>query len=380
MKSAQELKDNGLIAVVGAGPGGAMLARLLQVHGFAVKIFERDASALGRPQGGSLDLRPDSGQLAIGAAGLTDVFSRSSTEEAKAFRMFDAQGDELREMGEETHEDAGPEIDRADLRQLLLNALRPETVAWDHFVYDVHLEVDGRWRLEIQDRAPVVADLVVGADGIGSKVRHRLTTVRPHYAGVTMIAANIQKELWRDSDIDRILGEGSVMFAGDQKTVLVQRCNHELVLLYYSMRVPADWPKIADFGLDDKVAVMDAVNEAYREWSPELMKMLTQVQDEFRLWPCNVMPPDYRWDSRPGLTMIGDASHVMPPFTGKGVNLAMLDAFELAHALTDGSVPDITVAIEEFEARMQERTSNEIGACLEIGRQMYGIEMDFSTT
>ena len=46
------------------------------------------------------------------------------------------------------------------------------------------------------------------------------------------------------------------------------------------------------------------------------------------------MPPDYRWDTQPGLTMLGDASHVMPPYTGKGVNLAMLDALELADALS----------------------------------------------
>ncbi|MBC7799084.1 MAG: FAD-dependent monooxygenase, partial [Gemmatimonadaceae bacterium] len=84
------------------------------------------------------------------------------------------------------------------------------------------------------------------------------------------------------------------------------------------------------------------------------------------------------WTPQPGLTMLGDASHVMPPYTGKGVNLAMLDALELADALTADRAGDVTGAVTAFEAGMQKRTSQETGACLAIGRQMYGFELDFS--
>jgi 2-polyprenyl-6-methoxyphenol hydroxylase-like FAD-dependent oxidoreductase len=378
MMAFENLRTDGLIAIAGGGPGGATLARLLQLRGFNVKVFERDASATARPQGGSLDLRPDSGQRAIDAAGLNDVFARFSREEAKAFRMIDAQGNELPGMGEETHEEAGPEIDRKDLRQLLLDALAPETIAWGHAVEDVQPETDGRWRLDIKDKAPVIADFVVGADGIGSKVRSRLTSVQPVYTGVNMIAANIRKDLWRGSDIDKILGEGSVMFAGGRKTVFTQRCNHDLILLYFSLNVPEDWPKTAGFTLEDKVAVLAAIRDAYCDWSPELMAILTQVQDSFHLWPNSVLPPDYTWKTRPGLTMLGDASHAMPPYTGKGVNLAMLDALELADALSDAPGGDMAAAVSAFEARMQNRTRKETGACLAIGRQMYGFDLDFS--
>ena len=378
MKSPEDLRANGLVAIVGAGPGGATLARLLQLRGFTVQVFERDASATARPQGGSLDLRPDSGQRTIDAAGLADVFARFSRDEAKAFRMIDSQGNELPGIGEETHEDAGPEIDRKDLRQLLLDSLAPDTVAWDHVVEEVHPEADGRWRLDIKDKAPVVADFVVGADGISSNVRRRLTLVQPVYTGVNMIAANIRKDLWRDSEIDKVLGEGSVMFAGGGKTVFTQRCNHDLILLYFSLHVAEGWPKTAGFTLDGKQAVLAAIGEAYSDWSPDLMAMLTQVQDNFHMWPNSVMPPDYRWETQPGLTMLGDASHVMPPYTGKGVNLAMLDALELADALTNAPDGNVTASVTAFEARMQERTSRETGACLAIGQQMYGFDLDFS--
>ena len=42
MKSSQDLRTSGLVAIVGAGPGGAMLARLLQMRGFTVRVFERE--------------------------------------------------------------------------------------------------------------------------------------------------------------------------------------------------------------------------------------------------------------------------------------------------------------------------------------------------
>ena len=122
-----------------------MLARLLQMRGFNAKAFERDESATARPQGGSLDLRTDSGQRAVDAAGLAVEFAAVSREDAKAFRMLDAHGTEMPGAGAETHEDPGPEVDRADLRRLLLDALVSDTVAWGHAVQGVH-PAEGRLR------------------------------------------------------------------------------------------------------------------------------------------------------------------------------------------------------------------------------------------
>jgi 2-polyprenyl-6-methoxyphenol hydroxylase-like FAD-dependent oxidoreductase len=237
---------------------------------------------------------------------------------------------------------------------------------------------DDRWILDIAGRPSVVADFVVGADGIGSKVREQLTMVRPQYTGITMISATMRKEVWRGSSIDQTLGEGSVMFAGGNKTIFVQRCANDLILLYYSLAVSAGWPKSESFDLNDKAAVLDKVKLDYADWSSDLIAMLTDVDGKFHVWPNSFMPPDYRWTTQPGITMLGDASHAMPPYTGKGVNLALLDALELAEGLGTEAVVELTTVIEEFEERMQERTKREIGACLEIGRQAYGIEMDFS--
>ncbi|WP_210028675.1 NAD(P)/FAD-dependent oxidoreductase [Methylobacterium sp. PvR107] len=377
MTTCGNLRDGGTVAIVGAGPGGATLARLLDRRGYTVRVLERDASPDGRHQGGSLDLRPDSGQRAIGAAALAETFAERSRDDAKAFRMLDADGHEMPGQGQETHEDAGPEIDRGDLRAMLIEALPSGMVAWDHNVEVVERQLDGKWRLRIEGRDAVTADLVVGADGIGSRVRAALTNVQPIYTGITMVAAYIRPELWRGSRISDTLGEGSVMFAGANKTIFVQRCARDVILLYYSLAVPEGWPKCAGFDLSDTGAVMAAVRETFRDWSPRILGMLTDVQDRFQVWPTSVMPPDYRWDSKPGLTMLGDASHVMPPFTGKGVNLALLDALDLADALVANPGRAVADAIAGFERDMQARTSQEIRACLQVGRSAYGIDLGF---
>lgn len=377
MITSKKLQIGGTVAIVGAGPAGATLARLLQTKGFSVKVFERDASPTSRPQGGSLDLRKDSGQRAVDRAGLSEIFRRASRSEAKAFKMLDSEGGVHPAGGAETHKEAGPEIDRGDLRQLLLDSLAPGTVTWGHLVKDVHPEADGRWRLEFAKQGPVTADLVVGADGVGSRVRHRLTPVRPRYIGLTMLSANIRQDLWRGSEIAELVGEGSVMFAGGEKTIFVQRCSHDLILLYYSMAVAEDWPVSQGFALDDTKAVLESIFAAYRDWSPKVMTMLTQVEGKFQHWPLSVMPPDYWWETRPGLAMVGDSAHAMPPFTGKGVNLALLDALELADGLTAEPVAAVTAAVEAFEMSMQERMRKEIGECLEVGRNIYGIDLDF---
>ncbi len=377
MMTCKELQTKGKIAIVGAGPAGAALARLLQMQGMSVSVFERDTSPTSRPQGGSLDLRRDAGQRAVDAAGLTEASQGASRSEAKEFKMLDPEGRPHPAGEGGTHDDAGPEIDRGDLRQLLLDSLEPGTVAWGHRVEKTLPNGDGRWRLEFGDKAAFIADLVVGADGVGSRVRPLLTSIRPRPLGMTMLAAVLRKELWRGSELAEVLGEGSVMFAGHYRTIFVQRCNRDLILLYYSMTVGEDWPRSKGFTLDDTEAVLQSVRDRYRQWPSQMVEKLIQVDGNFHSWPLSVMPPDYSWRTVPGITMIGDSSHVMPPFTGKGVNLAMLDALELAESLMDEPAAEVTPAIAAFEKQMQRRTRQEISQCLEVGRNIYGMQVDF---
>ena len=118
-----------MIAIIGGGPGGLTLARVLHVHGIAAVVYERDASRDARGQGSMLDLHTDTGQAALRAAGLEQEFLRRARREGQDMRMFDFTGALL--LQEDTPDDAPmarPEIDRADLRELLLRSLPADTV------------------------------------------------------------------------------------------------------------------------------------------------------------------------------------------------------------------------------------------------------------
>src|SRR3974390_3148232 len=105
------------IAIVGGGPGGLTLARLLQMKGADVKVFERDLNKDVRVQGATLDLHEDSGLKAIRAAKLLDKFKDNYRPGADKMRITDSHAvvfydqhkdDDNRDFG---HEYFRPEID-----------------------------------------------------------------------------------------------------------------------------------------------------------------------------------------------------------------------------------------------------------------------------
>jgi 2-polyprenyl-6-methoxyphenol hydroxylase-like FAD-dependent oxidoreductase len=110
------------IAIVGAGPGGLILARTLHVHGVDAAVFERERFSSARSQGGSLDMHAESGQYAIECAGLTTEFKRIARYEDQEGRVYDKHGNRLL-IDDDVTEKNRPEVDRGQLRQMLLNSL-----------------------------------------------------------------------------------------------------------------------------------------------------------------------------------------------------------------------------------------------------------------
>ncbi|KAI5308378.1 hypothetical protein KEM55_005875, partial [Ascosphaera atra] len=155
------------IAIVGAGPVGSLLARLLVLDGKddrEVTVFESDASPNFRKQGGTLDLHHDTGIFAIKKAQLFHQFERHARYDADDTRFCDAQLNcyfHLRgaEFGEKA---ARPEIDRVRLRQIIVESLPEGVIQWGRRLSEV--TEDNILRFKDGSQAGPF-DFIVGAEG-----------------------------------------------------------------------------------------------------------------------------------------------------------------------------------------------------------------------
>ncbi|MCM1940469.1 NAD(P)-binding protein [Streptomyces sp. G3] len=122
------------IAVIGGGPAGLAFARVLHRHDCPVTVLERESGPDARPPGGTLDLHEGLGQLALDKAGVLAEFRALSRPEGQAMRILDTDGTVLRDWRPGPDDRANPEIDRGQLRDLLLG---PVDVRWGEHVTKV---------------------------------------------------------------------------------------------------------------------------------------------------------------------------------------------------------------------------------------------------
>ncbi|WP_030668947.1 NAD(P)/FAD-dependent oxidoreductase [Streptomyces rimosus] len=356
------------VTIIGAGLGGLTLARVLHVHGIPATVYEAEASPTARSQGGMLDIHDDNGQLALKAADLLDEFRGLVLEGRQSLRVLGRDGDVLHDRPDDGT-GGRPEVQRGELRQVLLDSLPAETVRWGYKVSRTRALGEGRHEVTFADGSTVETSLLVGADGAWSRVRPLLSTATPEYTGASVVETYLLDADTRHPAAVTTVGGGSLLALAPGKGILAHREKGGTLHIYVSLARPQDW--FAAIHFTDAAAATARIAREFDGWAPELTALITDADTTPVLRPLNTLPLEHRWGRVPGVTLIGDAAHLALPSGEGGANLAMLDGAELAQALA--ARPDDTeAALTEYEQAMFPRSARAATGGSELHELMYG--------
>ncbi|RYZ68553.1 MAG: FAD-dependent monooxygenase, partial [Proteobacteria bacterium] len=313
------------IAIIGGGLAGLMLARVLHQNGIPSTVFEADDSAAARPQGGLLDIHEYNGQIALKDAGLYDSFLELVLPGADAQRVLDKSGRILHEdfdKGQGTR----PEVHREALRQLLIDSIPADSIEWGSKVDQARTLDSGAHEVTFKNGLSITTPLLIGADGAWSKIRPLVSPARPHYVGTTFVELFLYNSDLKFPDAARAVGPGTLIAVAPGQGILAHRESNGTLHAYVAFNQPEDW--FQKFNFHDAQQSLKQIENEFADWAPELRSIIRRSESRPILRAIYALPVDHRWDRVPGVTLIGDAAHLMSPFAGEGANLALYDGSE----------------------------------------------------
>ncbi|NEK32895.1 FAD-dependent monooxygenase [Rhizobium leguminosarum] len=337
---------NEKIAIIGAGLGGAAAGALLQHAGFNVQIFEQ-APSFSR-LGAGIHMGPNVLKI-FQRIGMDQKLIDISSTPAYWFSRDGLTGDYLSRIPLEGYGATYCTVHRGDLSALQMDTMTPGTVQFNKRL--TRLEDNGSdVYLEFQDGTSARATIVIGADGINSRVRETLLGAeKPHYSGWVGHRAMISAERLKKFDLTF---EDCVKWWGPDRHMMVYYTTSRRDEYYYVTGVPHPaWEFDGAFVQSSR----EEMSEAFAGYHP-VIQALIEATDDVTKWPLFNRNPLPLW-SQGRMVLLGDACHPMKPHMAQGAAMAIEDAAMLARCLEETGSQDYATAFRLYEASRRDRAT-----------------------
>jgi 2-polyprenyl-6-methoxyphenol hydroxylase-like FAD-dependent oxidoreductase len=376
------------VIVIGAGTGGLALAHGLKQAGIAVAVYERDRTPREGPGGYRVGISP-AGSRALKSCVPSSVYDLFIATSARAPRYFNLLTEQLAEVLCLETEDAAANpaegeqnVIRRTLRQVLLTGLE-EQVYFDKKFVRYEDQPDGAVSAHFEDGSTATGDVLIGADGAGSRVRRqRLPQARHEDTGIVSLGGKLPMTAQSRALLSEKMFQGMSMIMAPRGFGAIihslefapNRANTQFI---------ARWPAFADSIADDSIGwglwaarqnvpedpsslgpdeLLRQALDLTREWHPDFGRLI-RLTDPATLQSINIRTsvPPLPWDSS-NVTLLGDAVHTMTPGRGAGANTALRDAALLCKTLVgvQHGRPGLVAAIHQYEGEMLRYSSEAV--------------------
>ena len=349
------MKDRPRIAVIGAGLGGTTAAILLQQAGHDVVVYEQ-APRLARI-GAGIGLGPNVLRVMRHIGVMDEMMDIGIVQQSSLSRVWDT-GEILWDRREQKWEEMfglpALTMHRGDMLSVLARRVQPGSIVFNKQLLDIGIRRGGT-QLLFTDQTETEADIVIGADGVNSKVREILLGVElPTYTGFVAFRSiyPIERlEGWRPQ------GDGAKWWSDERHPA-----NEDRHFIHYYLTKQRDemyfvtgspypnWPG----GVASVPATKEEIKECYEGFHPDVQRII-DAAPALSKWPLLERNPLPLW-SRDNIVVLGDACHPMKPHMGQGAGMAIEDAAVLSRCI-DSASGDFASAFRMYRANRIERTS-----------------------